>query len=53
MSAERLPPQTPAPAERVGAAPKKAERKDEGPDFRSLLQAWLESHRSSLVDSLR
>ena len=53
MSAERLPPQTPAPAERVGGAAKKAERKDEGPDFRSLLQAWLESHRSSLVDSLR
>ncbi|WP_434679139.1 ABC transporter permease [Pseudomonas sp. R1-18] len=26
---------------------------DDGPDFKTLLAAWLESHRSSLVDSLR
>ncbi|KJK20012.1 permease-like cell division protein FtsX [Pseudomonas sp. NPDC087612] len=26
---------------------------DDGPDFRTLLHAWLESHRSSLLDSLR
>jgi cell division transport system permease protein len=45
----------PQPAQRVGAAPKKAEQQtpDEGPDFRSQLNAWLESHRASLVDSLR
>ena len=53
MSATRMPP--PQPAQRVGAAPKKAEQKtpDDGPDFRSQLHAWLESHRASLVDSLR
>ncbi|MGE7994233.1 permease-like cell division protein FtsX [Pseudomonas sp. NPDC089554] len=26
---------------------------DDGPDFRTLLNAWLESHRASLTDSLR
>lgn len=26
---------------------------DDGPDFRTLLHAWVESHRSSLLDSLR
>jgi len=26
---------------------------DDGPDFRTLLHAWLESHRASLLDSLR
>ncbi|MDU8545350.1 permease-like cell division protein FtsX [Pseudomonas syringae group sp. J248-6] len=26
---------------------------DDGPDFSALLSAWLESHRSSLLDSLR
>ncbi|WPC04902.1 permease-like cell division protein FtsX [Pseudomonas benzenivorans] len=53
MSATRMPP--PQPAQRVGAVPKKAEQKapDDGPDFRSQLHAWLESHRASLVDSLR
>lgn len=53
MSATRMPP--PQPAQRVGAAPKKAEQQtpDEGLDFRSQLNAWLESHRASLVDSLR
>ncbi|NBA94029.1 permease-like cell division protein FtsX [Pseudomonas sp. R5(2019)] len=33
---------------------KKKPRDDEdGPDFATLLNAWLESHRSSLLDSLR
>ncbi|HLD67489.1 MAG TPA: permease-like cell division protein FtsX [Pseudomonas sp.] len=53
MSATRMPP--PQPAQRVGAAPKKAgaPTPDDGPDLRSQVNAWLESHRSSLVDSLR
>jgi cell division transport system permease protein len=53
MSATRIPP--PQPAQRVGAAPKKTEHKaaDDGPDFRTQLHAWLESHRASLTDSLR
>ncbi|TWC37744.1 cell division protein FtsX [Pseudomonas sp. SJZ079] len=53
MSATRIPP--PQPAQRVGAAPKKSEQPtpDDGPDFRSQVHAWLESHRASLVDSLR
>ncbi|WP_372875118.1 permease-like cell division protein FtsX [Pseudomonas sp.] len=53
MSATRMPP--PQPAQRVGAAPKKHDPKTpgDGPDFRSQLDAWLESHRASLVDSLR
>ncbi|MDM8349037.1 permease-like cell division protein FtsX [Pseudomonas sp. sp1636] len=53
MSATRMP--APQPAQRVGAAPKKPESKtpDDGPDFRSQFHAWLESHRASLVDSLR
>jgi cell division transport system permease protein len=53
MSATRMPP--PQPAQRVGAAPKKAEQQtpDDGPDLRSQVNAWLESHRASLVDSLR
>lgn len=51
---------TPKVSERV--APKAADPQpskqrgghdDDGPDFRSLLHAWLESHRASLVDSLR
>ncbi|MGL4317682.1 MAG: permease-like cell division protein FtsX [Pseudomonas sp.] len=41
-------------AERVGAVQPKADKPiKEGPDFSSLLRAWLESHRASLVDSLR
>ncbi|MEE1921713.1 permease-like cell division protein FtsX [Pseudomonas sp. 148P] len=32
---------------------KKQRDEDDGPDFRTLLAAWLESHRSSLLDSLR
>ncbi len=53
MSATRMPP--PQPAERVGAVAKKPDkqRPDDEPDFRSQLHAWLESHRASLVDSLR
>ncbi|MDX1370678.1 MAG: cell division protein FtsX, partial [Pseudomonas sp.] len=53
MSATRMPP--PQPAQRVGAAPKKHDPKipDDGPDLRSQFDAWLESHRASLVDSLR
>lgn len=53
MSATRMPP--PQPAQRVGAAPKKddAPTPDDGPDLRSQFNAWLESHRASLVDSLR
>ena len=52
MSATRVPP--PKPSERVGAT-RKAEngRINDEPDFQTLLRAWLESHRASLVDSLR
>ena len=32
---------------------KRRDDDDDGPDFSTLLHAWLESHRSSLVDSLR
>ncbi|MBB2496889.1 permease-like cell division protein FtsX [Aquipseudomonas ullengensis] len=40
-------------AERVGAVQPKADKPiKEGPDFTTLLHAWLESHRASLVDSL-
>ena len=53
MSATRMPP--PQPAQRVGATPKKSAPQGSGDeqDFRSQLHAWLESHRASLVDSLR
>ncbi|WP_437879606.1 permease-like cell division protein FtsX [Pseudomonas sp. LRF_L74] len=41
-------------AERVGAVKAKADKPiSDGPDFTTLLHAWLESHRASLVDSLR
>jgi cell division transport system permease protein len=46
----------PQPAQRVGAAPKKPTPDaptPDGPDLRSQLHAWVESHRASLVDSLR
>ncbi|HCN46504.1 MAG TPA: cell division protein FtsX [Pseudomonas sp.] len=56
MSATR----SPKVSERVAPKPadpqpkKKKERdEDDGPDFSTLLHAWLESHRSSLMDSLR
>ncbi|WAB98419.1 MULTISPECIES: permease-like cell division protein FtsX [Pseudomonas] len=32
---------------------KRGEHDDDGPDFRTLLHAWLDSHRASLADSLR
>ncbi|AXM97048.1 permease-like cell division protein FtsX [Pseudomonas plecoglossicida] len=52
---------TPKVSERVApkaadvqpAKKKRGEHDDDGPDFRTLLQAWLESHRASLADSLR
>ncbi|WP_417661069.1 permease-like cell division protein FtsX [Pseudomonas sp.] len=52
MSATRMPP--PQPAQRVGAAPKKAEHNslEDGPDFKTQLHSWLENHRASLADSL-
>src|SRR5690606_15282550 len=51
MSA-RVPP--PKPSERVGATRKaETETVSEEADFKAQLHAWLESHRSSLVDSLR
>ena len=34
-------------------APKKKRDDDDGPDFATLFNAWIESHRASLVDSLR
>ena len=56
MSATR----SPKVSERVAPKPadpqpkkKKGAEDDDGPDFRTLLHAWLESHRSSLLDSLR
>lgn len=53
MSATRDP-QPQKAAERIGAVPKKADaRKQDGPTFQELLHAWLESHRASLIDSLR
>ncbi|MGF0337057.1 permease-like cell division protein FtsX [Ectopseudomonas toyotomiensis] len=53
MSASKMP--TPQPAERVGAAPPNnvVDGPADEPDFRTLFHAWLESHRASLVDSLR
>lgn len=51
---------TPKVSERVAPKPadpqpakKKRGEDDDGPDFRTLLHAWLESHRASLADSLR
>ncbi|MFK3792039.1 permease-like cell division protein FtsX [Pseudomonas piscis] len=55
MSATR----TPKVAERVAPKaseappPKKKRDEDDGPDFGTLLHAWIESHRASLLDSLR
>lgn len=53
-------PRTPKVSERVAPkaadpAPKKkrGDNDDDGPDLRTLLHAWLESHRASLADSLR
>lgn len=50
---------TPKVSERVAPKPadpqpaKKKHDDDDGPDFRTLLHAWLESHRASMADSLR
>ena len=55
MSATR----TPKVAERVAPKaseappPKKKRDEDDGPDFATLLHAWIEIHRASLLDSLR
>ena len=44
----------PKAAEEQPKKPKKrGAHDDEGPDFRTLFNAWLESHRASLADSLR
>ncbi|HYQ51961.1 MAG TPA: permease-like cell division protein FtsX, partial [Pseudomonas sp.] len=43
----------PKPADPQPAKKKRGEHDDDGPDFRTLLHAWLESHRASLADSLR
>lgn len=42
-----------AEASRPAAGEEKRGEDDDGPDFRTLLHAWLESHRASLADSLR
>ena len=55
MSATR----SPKVSERVAPKPadpqpkKKKHDEDDGPDFATLLRAWIESHRASLLDSLR
>ena len=56
MSATR----SPKVSERVAPKPadpqpqkKKKHDEDDGPDFGTLLRAWIESHRASLLDSLR
>lgn len=44
----------PKAAEEQPKKPKKrGAHDDDGPDFRTLFNAWLESHRASLADSLR
>ena len=43
----------PKPADPQPAKKKRGDHDDDGPDFRTLLHAWLESHRASLADSLR
>ncbi|MCU1721951.1 MULTISPECIES: permease-like cell division protein FtsX [unclassified Pseudomonas] len=57
MSATRSPKVServaPKPADAQPEKKKKGHDDDDGPDFRTLLHAWLESHRASLVDSLR
>ncbi|ACO80912.1 Cell division protein FtsX [Azotobacter vinelandii CA] len=50
MSDSNMP--EPRPSERVGALPRQAPKSTE-PDFSTLLLAWLDSHRASLLDSLR
>ncbi|MHA6163094.1 permease-like cell division protein FtsX [Pseudomonas sichuanensis] len=43
----------PKPADPTPAKKKRGDHDDDGPDFSTLLHAWLESHRASLADSLR
>jgi len=43
----------PKPADPQPTKKKRGDHDDDGPDFRTLLHAWLESHRASLADSLR
>ncbi|MEG1040402.1 permease-like cell division protein FtsX [Pseudomonas sp. NUPR-001] len=47
---ERVAPKAADPAPEKN---KRSSHDDDGPDFRTLFHAWLESHRSSLLDSLR
>jgi len=42
-----------APKASEAPPPKKKRDEDDGPDFGTLLHAWIESHRASLLDSLR
>ncbi|MNF79251.1 Cell division protein FtsX [compost metagenome] len=57
MSATRSPKVServaPKAADPVAQKKQKVREEDDGPDFGTLLRAWLESHRSSLLDSLR
>ncbi|TDF83506.1 permease-like cell division protein FtsX [Pseudomonas sp. H9] len=57
MSATRSPKVServaPKAADPVPEKNKRNSHDDDGPDFRTLFHAWLESHRSSLLDSLR
>ncbi|WP_434457637.1 cell division protein FtsX [Stutzerimonas urumqiensis] len=41
------------PAERVGGSGRKPEPQSDEPGFKALFHAWLESHRASLIDSLK
>lgn len=52
MGATKIPP--PQPSERVGAAPrnKVSTQLSDDQDFRTQFNAWVESHRASLADSL-
>lgn len=43
----------PKPADPQPTKKKRGDHDDDGPDFRTLLHAWLENHRASLADSLR
>ncbi|MDH0730877.1 permease-like cell division protein FtsX [Pseudomonas sichuanensis] len=43
----------PKPADPQPAKKKRGDHDDDGPDFSTLLHAWLENHRASLADSLR
>jgi cell division transport system permease protein len=56
MSATRSPKVSERVAPKAGEPdPKKKKQRseDDGPDFSTLFHAWIEAHRSSLIDSLR